>query len=271
MTSALTEIAFARLAVVVLLLGAVVPLFLVIVHGREPSSSDSLLRRWAARVRVATLQAAFRRTRTAGPGPPPAISLARGAGGIVAFNGQQIAIDRFGSVSFLIHGLAGPRLLQVSEIEAVRLRSAKRNTRGHLQLVVRGVSGASPTSDEHTVLFDFAQQAEFKKIAGEIRQTIRRRRVQIAAPARALRAPKPSAAEAAAQPAFRLHTIRPPAETPRAEAGRGGTRDFRDSTAARGNGPGKRLSTAENRAYFVARWAYRTPPLEPQQASSRSG
>ncbi len=274
MASFLADHSLVRLAAIMLLLCAAVPLILIVVHGRLPGSRDGLLRRWAARGRIATLRAVFQPTPVTGPEPAQTIVLARGAGGIVAFNGEQIAIDRFGSVSFMMHGLAGPRLLKISELDAVRLRSAKRDARGHLQLVVRGVSSASPAADAHTVIFDSEQQAEFQHIAGEIRLAIKQLRKPAAAPpVKALPAPRPLAPESAAKPSYRRRRpnglpVEDSAPMPAAEE----TVVFTLPPVSQEQAiPDPRMSTAENRKYFIARWAYRTPAPEAQQNLSQSG
>lgn len=279
MASLLAHLSLVRLAGIILLLCAAVPLILVVVHGRLPGSRESLLWRWAARGRVATLHAMFQRAPATGPAPEAAIVLARGAGGIIAFNGEQIAIDRLGSVSFMMHGLAGPRLLKVSELETVRLRAAKRDARGHLQLVVRGVSSASPAADEHTVIFDSEQQAEFQHIAGQIRLAIKQRRELAAArPVKALQDSRSFAPEGAAKPSFRrpgatASSVAAPAvdQSAPAQAAEETVIFVPQPVSQEETIPDERMSTAANRKYFIARWAYRHPAPEAQQTLSRSG
>lgn len=267
MTDALTVFAFARLAIIVSLLAAVVPLFLVIVHSRPASWRDNLMQRWAARGRLADLLAAFQRTQALGPTRAPTIALARGAGGIIAFNGEQIAIDRFGSVSFMMHGLAGPRLLKASDLEAVRLQAAKRGARGHLQLVVRGVNSASPAADEHTVIFNPEQQSEFQHIAREIRLAIKHQQLTAARPVKALEAPRSLAPESASKLSLRRRrSIASSAPEFSPTPALADTVVFKlPPLSPEQTIPDERKSTSENRAYFIARWAYRKPAPAAQQ------
>lgn len=100
--------------------------------------------------------------------------VAQGAGGRVMFDGQVVVIDRSASPSFIMHGFAGPRIVPLWEIEAVRLRNVRRRAQGYLKLVRTGAAGPTEAgaADPDTVLFDANEADGFKALAKALQEAI---------------------------------------------------------------------------------------------------
>lgn len=109
-------------------------------------------------------------------GPHPSVLVAaRSAGGQVMFNGREVIIDRAGSVSFVLLGMAGVRAIPLSTIQAVQIQPARRTKRGYLRLKIRGAWNPmlKAAGDQNSVLFDAGDQAAFQRLAAAVRLAIR--------------------------------------------------------------------------------------------------
>lgn len=219
--------------------------------------------------------------------PAESVIIARGQGGGIAFHGDKVAIDRQGSASFVMHGMAGRRVHSISALKAVRLRPAWGGFPGHLRLIVEGSNGSRrpAAGDQDAVLFNKAQQPEFKHLAIALRQAvIAERRGATSAPS-----PGPGGVRIQEAPApavdLKIAQISPPAipalrskaakfADRRANWGRPAIASHRPSTpstpteaTSSPSGPGsmapprpRSLTTAIARQAFRERWTGAAPP-----------
>ena len=100
---------------------------------------------------------------------------ANGDGGRVYFDGREVAIDRSGAASFIIHGLTGVMRFSIHDIQSVRVRRARGRAHGFLQFKLSGVDGAvrGGAEDKNSIIFNAAQQPEFQRLANLIRCAVR--------------------------------------------------------------------------------------------------
>ncbi|MEJ6011513.1 SHOCT domain-containing protein [Novosphingobium aquae] len=113
----------------------------------------------------------------------------RGLGATIELLADSLSITREGTVSVILHGLAGEKRIAYGSITATQLRGATPIMSGFLQFTVlggiesnRGIWDA--TMDENTVMFTHQQEASFR----QLREVIERKMVEVRQPSSTLAA-----------------------------------------------------------------------------------
>jgi hypothetical protein len=127
------------------------------------------------------LRAPWTTLRPEPPERPAGLIDARGLGGHVVFNGRAVIIDRTHTDSFIVHGFAGPRVIPLHDLRAVRLRRPWAWFRGNLQFVRAGRDGGGRggPGDPDTVAFDVRQRPQFEALVAALRVALEEQSISV--------------------------------------------------------------------------------------------
>lgn len=90
----------------------------------------------------------------------------KGHNGVIKFYKDKLIIERKGVLSFFTHGLAGDKIIYLTDISSIQFKNAGVFTNGYIQFSFYGGIESKKglfdaTKDENTVIFTAKQEKEF--------------------------------------------------------------------------------------------------------------